>query len=474
MKEKFLRIPIEKLYLAILIFLGISYMIFMPLLGGPDEYRHFNRAYDVAEGKIFLQELAPKGSEVFVDGDVSYSLVWENRGLSVEPEEAIPNAVATGYSPLTYLPASLGLAIARLFTKNLMILVAVARLSSFAFSAFVLYHAVRKMPWGRNILIATSLMPMTLQQITTVSADSLVIVLSLYVFAFVFEKIEIYREKPETAPMRWWEILEIFLIAVLLGQCKFIYCFLIGVYLLLPKEAFGGARRKWICAAGVFTVTVVTMALWLFGTGAVGVGGGSTTVGLEAGEAASVEASTAAVGAGTSAEAAEVTEAAVTGTDSAGLLASLKGIWIVVYGTVHAWYRLWIASSTAACLGAFNINASKPLLMAFAIVMGYVIVADKKATKELTPLRCLLFFAIDLAVIAGLFFTFWRYYDPKVGSIRGMQGRYFIPLFAPTALGLQIVMKKLPFPEISNRLLAVGLWVLNLPMLVVIFRACSG
>lgn len=469
MKEKILHIPIEKLYLAILIFLGIAYMVFMPPFCVPDEYRHFNRAYDVAEGKIFSKEVAPEGSYIFADGGITYSLIWENRGFSMESEEEMSNAVATGYSPVSYLPASLGLMFARLFTKNLIALDYIARLCSFAFSAFVLYHAVRKMPWGKNLLIATTLMPISLQELATLSADSMVIVLSLYAIAFVFEKVEIYREKPGAAPMPWWEILELFLIAALLGQCKYIYCFLIGVYLLLPKEAFGGAKRKWICAAGVFVVTFGTMVLWLKCSGAFGVGGGSATVAIDVAKSASEGASDAA-----SAGMTEAAGNAAIGVASAGLLTSLKGIWLVVYGTVRAWYRLWIASSTAACLGDFSIIARKPLLMAFALVMGYVIVADKKATKELTALRCLLFFAIDLAVIAGLFYTFWGYYNPEAGSIGSIQGRYFIPLFVPTALGLQIVMKKLPFPEIPNRLLAVGLWVLNLPMLVAIFRACSG
>ena len=119
MKKKISEMPIEKVYIVVLAVLGFLYMIFMPPFRVSDEYRHFNRAYEVTMGQIVSQNESPRGSEVLAEGETKYSTVWNNRDINMQENRSkMENTVASGYSPVSYLPASIGIFVARFFSGN--------------------------------------------------------------------------------------------------------------------------------------------------------------------------------------------------------------------------------------------------------------------------------------------------------------------------------------------------------------------
>ena len=436
MKKRLSETPIEKVYIVVLALLGILYMIFLPPFRVSDEYRHFNRAYEVTMGQIISKSEAPRGSQVLAEGETKYATVLANRDINMQTDrEKEDNAVASGYSPVSYLPASIGIFIARFFTENLLVLVYVARISSFLCTLWILYQAVKYMPFGKNLFIAITLLPISIQEFVTVSSDSLVIALTLAMISFTFYERKTAREDPE-ASMSWQEIAAMFLMAIMLGQCKYIYVFLSAIYLWIPKERFAGMKRKIAYAASLIVVTGLTMAMWLLATNVVKLGGSvSQTVGTS---------------------------------DRAGNLLH------VLAGTISYNWKIFIASATADSLGDLDIHPSKLLVVLFVLLLIYIIFAENKKTEELTlPLR-LSFIGLACLELAALLFTFIHegYVNEEFHAVIGIQGRYFIPMMAPMSIGISLTGSRLQCPQIPERYLALLMGAMNLLVVYAVFAAC--
>lgn len=433
MKKKISEMPIEKVYIVVLAVLGFLYMIFMPPFRVSDEYRHFNRAYEVTMGQIISLEEVPGGSKELADGEATYLRVWDNRQINMQENRAKEVwAVASSYSPVSYLPASVGIAIARLFTENMLILVYIARICSFACTLWILYKTVKYMPFGKNLIIAITLLPITIQEFATLSSDSMVIALTLAVISFTFYERKQAQEQPASC-MTWTEIAAMFLMAVMLGQCKYIYVFLTAIYLLIPKERFGGLKQKFIYAITLIFTTCVTMAMWLLATGVVKFGGSVATVGNE-GE-------------------------------------SISFVTIIIRTFLYN-MKLYVASATADSLGDLNIHPPKLLVVVFFLILVYIVIAERKNTNELKwPVR-LLFLGIVLLEVAALLYTFKGYVNTEQRMIIGIQGRYFTPMLAPLSMGLTLTNSKFQCPKIQEKYLTAIMGVMNLVVVYTVFVAC--
>lgn len=438
MKKKISEMPIEKVYIVVLAVLGFLYMIFMPPFRVSDEYRHFNRAYEVTMGQIVSQNESPRGSEVLAEGETKYSTVWNNRDINMQENRSkMENTVASGYSPVSYLPASIGIFVARFFSENLLILVYVARICSFICTLLILYKTVKYMPFGKNIIIAITLLPISIQEFVTVSSDSLVIALTLAMISFTFYERQQVIEQPG-AHMTWQEIVTMFAMAIMLGQCKYIYVFLSAIYLWIPKERFAGMKRKSWYAVTLVTATGMTMAIWLFATNVVKLGGSIS--------------------------------------QTAGTTDGSVNLFRVLAGTVSYNWKIFIASATADSLGDLDIHPSKLLVVLFVLLLVYIILAESKNTKELTlPVR-LSFLGLACLEIAALLFTFIHegYVNEEFQAVIGIQGRYFIPMMAPVSMGITLTNSRLQCPQISGKWLNVCMAVMNLPVIYAVYTACCG
>ena len=58
---------------------------------------------------------------------------------------------ASVYSPINYIPQSLGIFVARLFTNRPMIMLYMARLFNMIVSLILLYLAIKIMPFGKKL-----------------------------------------------------------------------------------------------------------------------------------------------------------------------------------------------------------------------------------------------------------------------------------------------------------------------------------
>ena len=134
--------------------------------------------------------------------------------------------------------------------------------------------------------------------------------------------------------MTWQEIVTMFAMAIMLGQCKYIYVFLSAIYLWIPKERFAGMKRKIWYAVTLATATGMTMAIWLFATNVVKLGGSIS--------------------------------------QTAGTTDGSVNLFRVLAGTVSYNWKIFIASATADSLGDLDIHPSKLLVVLFALLFTFI------------------------------------------------------------------------------------------------------
>lgn len=272
------------LFPTVVVILGIFYMAVLPPFSAPDEARHFVSAYRLSSELMGRQAVVDKefavsasleerkamekGGRVLVrEGDgrkepyaqverASYGLVLSelftedhSKGVTVRPE------VFVRTTPVVYLPQALGITVARLLHLGYIPLIYLGRLFNLAAFAGLSWLAERLMPFRKEVLMAVSLLPMSLHLAASLSYDAVLIGLSMVFVAWCFY-LAYEKKRVGTA-----DVVILGLLLVLLEPCKVVYLPLAGICLLIPAAKFGSRRRYWISVASVVAVLVLSVFL---------------------------------------------------------------------------------------------------------------------------------------------------------------------------------------------------------------------
>ncbi len=269
----------EIVFLAMASLLGLACMTLTPPFQVADEPEHFFRIVQIAEGRLLgerrgtesgggvptaLSELA----DHYVDGNpASGEVRWDRRKwASVFPH--LTQRANMGprsfrdfrgmnlYAPAMYLPQVVGVGIARALNLPPLWLVYAGRFCALAAFVALVFWAIRLTPvcpWGFAVL---ALLPATIFQAASLSADSLTNALlfffTAWAFRCIFEKDRIARR----------DVGVLLLLGVGIGLCKFAYILSLGLIFLIPPAKFGGQKRYWTVCGGVVGATLLAATLW--------------------------------------------------------------------------------------------------------------------------------------------------------------------------------------------------------------------
>lgn len=272
------------LFPAVVVCLGFLYMAVLPPFSAPDEARHFVSAYRLSSQLMGSKSVADeafaaaaseeerkameKGGSVLVrEGDGrkepysqvgrdSYELVLSElftmdhgSGVTVRPEAPVNT------TPVAYLPQALGITAARLLHVGYIPLIYLGRLFNLLAFAGLSWLAVKLMPFRKEVLMAVSLLPMSLHLAASLSYDAVLIGLSMVFAAWCFY-LAFEKKKVGTA-----DVVVLGLLLVLLEPCKVVYLPLAGICLLIAPSKFGSRRRYWISVISVVSALALAMLL---------------------------------------------------------------------------------------------------------------------------------------------------------------------------------------------------------------------
>jgi len=161
------------------------------------------------------------------------------------------------YSPLTYLPQVLGILFAKITYHSAAVLEYSARI--FGLMAFILltFIAIKLAPIGKWTITFLGLMPMTVQQASTMSGDIVSIGIT---FIWIALLLNLYIKKQI---LKYTHIISLVLIAVILPLTKITNIVLLIPLLFLPVTLFGSNKRKFVITGLSIILSVVCTIFWL-------------------------------------------------------------------------------------------------------------------------------------------------------------------------------------------------------------------
>lgn len=256
--------------------LGNGFVFVDPPLKAPDEWEHFARAYQVSRLQLLpRQQLgllggsAPSGIEslrkrfekVAFDG-VSVTQIVAARSISFDPRDAtfiyFPNIAQ--YPWLPFVPQALGIAVSRLCFHSALAAMYCGREANLIGYIAVTYLALRIMPDPRARLTLTliALLPMSLHQAGSLSADGLTIAAAIVAAA------AIWRLAFLAGPASKSDLCLLFVSTLCLSFTKLAYCPISLLVLTIPAKRLGGVRRYTAVAAAILLSNCLLVLLWMW------------------------------------------------------------------------------------------------------------------------------------------------------------------------------------------------------------------
>lgn len=397
-------VAIEKQFLLIGIVFGVLFILVLPPGQSPDDINHYRRAYGITEGSLIADEKVDGtdaiGSELPIEiesfesmpSDGSYERLGSAlvRGDSGEKREQAYTNTAL-YNFMCYLPQVLAALVGKALHMSTMGIAYLMEVFNFTVWVLLVYFAIKLIPKFKSVILFIALLPITLQEATSMAPDALTIGLGFFLVAFVMYLAYGYKK----GRMKNDELVVLYVLAIMIGFCKIVYYPLVLLYLVIPEERFGGKRQKWIHLSIIFGVTLVLNMAWLaFSSGLL----------MEFNP----------------------------GVDSRGQLIGIVKNPIkylcVMLRTINASGQLWLSNMLGILIGSFSINLPGGLFfISFAFLI--ILIMQRDESIELKRFDRIVFICVFMAIVLLIFTSLYLQWT-AVGSpiIDGIQGRYFLPI----------------------------------------------
>ena len=186
---------------ALALVFGLGLAIFQPALKGADERDQFARAYQISTGDLLTNkvgsfygaylpqsynpEMSALTQAVYLppNGDKTAFLNFWNQPAPSGPPTFVEIGTIASYGPGGYVVFSPVIALGRIFGASLLVLIYLARFAGVLAFAGLLALSVKRLPVHKWVLVAGGLIPETLNQGSTVTADSLTTGLTFLIVA---------------------------------------------------------------------------------------------------------------------------------------------------------------------------------------------------------------------------------------------------------------------------------------------------
>lgn len=302
---------LERIFLVCSLLFGLFYLCVLPPLSAPDESSHYISAYRLsnrlmgkqsvyedghvlirgrdllAEDLMGVDQKYKTGEAVeplvlghlldestyrtirrigfFGGDDRTEALDYQGRPLKPnkgweEGKTALSNLIPVNTTPLAYLPQAVGITLGRLMGMTCVGILFAGRLFNLLFYVLTAGLAIRRIPFGKEVMFGTALLPMTLHLTGSMSYDVMILALAFY---FTAACLDLAYKKERVSP---FDVAVLAAVMAVLGPCKMVYAVLMGLCLLIPVRKFGGWGRWAISAAVVAGAFVCSMVLVNAGT----------------------------------------------------------------------------------------------------------------------------------------------------------------------------------------------------------------
>ena len=256
-------------------FFTLSWGVFTIFLTPPfqisDEPNHFFRAYQISKCEYFptvyqnrIGGFLPRSIKVvfdpfqklFLDKTARLKLADFKNPLDYPLNKtdttflSFPNTAR--FIPIPYLPQATGIAIGRLFDAPPLVLFYLGRLVNFLVWILLVYFAIKIIPVYKWLFLIIALLPMSVFEAASLSADAFTNAISFFGIAFFMK----YAFADKTK-IGYSTIAFMALVVLLISMSKSAYFLLALLFFLIPKDKFATKLAYRISAAIVLSSAII-------------------------------------------------------------------------------------------------------------------------------------------------------------------------------------------------------------------------
>ena len=430
-------IKLEKIYLIMVIPLGILYCIANPLGKIPDEDMHSRKAMAISNGNFFsysneegeaVDYINSKITELVSRTTSSYEEALYKLTLHETEEEIVTEYTTMAlYAPTCHLPQAIGMFLARILGGGISVQCYAARITNFVLAVFLIYNAIKFVPFKKNIIFFIAMLPITLNEIASMSADALTISICLFYICYVlylkYDKKEITKN----------DIAVLAVSSIIIALCKVVYIPLVFLLFILPKEKFGTLKKKKITTISIICGSIILNLAWIVYCSRFFI---TFNPGVDSGLQVKF------------------------------VLTHPVTYILTAFRTLNTYGEVLLLHLFGEGLGSFNTQASVlfvfPCVVLAAILFFVNDEKDRVKIDARTKVVCFLVFLATVALIYTSLYVYWTQATKNI--IDGIQGRYFLPILFLTAIIVN--NNKIVFTEkLSYRYILLFLLFMNLNVL---------
>lgn len=415
---------ISMLFIPIAIVLGIVYLMFIPEYETPDEMRHMETAYYMSnqilgeseDGNVYMRKC--DYDHLYGDDDNNntffhksfnrekynnyfYNLIFDNGNDN--------SLIDVGSTPLNakqylYFFSGIGILLGRLLGLNSIITFLIGAFLNYLFAVLGIYYAIRKFPICKEMILLISILPITIQQLTSYSYDCMIIVL-----AFIFISLAMCVLMDNANKIDFFVLL---IVSILLIQAKS------GAYapmiLLLPL--IGLIKKKEnkkifkICI-GILGISVLFMIGGYLGNAGSSISKMSSSSDLSwtSGKSYSI----------------------------GYLLDHIDILPKIFWGTLISMGSEYFYTTFGGGLGWFSIAVPWWIIITLFMCILMVTFSEEKnySSNRIIKVGMLIIVAVSIALVCVALLLDWTPITTYI--IKGVQGRYFLPVLPLLFIGMQ-------------------------------------
>jgi uncharacterized membrane protein len=261
----------KRLFFLVYLVGGLPYLILTGPFRAPDERNHFLRAYEISEGRLYsarifgedmgddLPASLSRLSEVLgnhSDHHIENAQITAARALQLLPEERGFIEFSTAiYSPLAYIPSGVAIGLGRVLGAGPLALVYFARCANLLLGSALIALALSYAGYARRTMLLVAILPMTMSQVATVTADAMSYGLSFLWISMIFETA---LASPGDVSLK--RTLSLVCLALALSQLRPPYPLLGLLVLLVPITRFG--KKTILLCLAVIAASLLPAVAW--------------------------------------------------------------------------------------------------------------------------------------------------------------------------------------------------------------------
>ena len=411
---------LEFVYLTLGITFGIIYILCFPPYTAPDEGTHISTTYAFASEFLGEESLSPKSGTVIyrrTDADVDAgqqvtSQKFQNLYQAIKhPSNDLERNFERGNKldvPFTcYLPQIIGVVIGMLLKLSGFWTMYLGKLFAMLFFTTCIFFSIKLFPWGKMVIMAIGLLPMTLELATSYSYDCL---LNGLCILFISYALYLIYQKDKA---KWKDFVILGAIICIISPCKMFYFLIAGMLFLIPKEKYTSKKSYWLINTGMIVLGLAVLVVMRFQFFVEHMGTATQSV----------------------------IDPVNVNYSISSILSDIPHSINVLFNTVIRNSEFYFNSLWGSHLGWFQVAIPNHIIVCFVLVIFTASVCSVREEQNIyTPniqFR-LVNLGLSLLMILGILAALWIGWTPiTYQTIQGVQGRYFIPFLPMVFLSMR-------------------------------------